>query len=101
MTLMNLRTYFKTDITQLEKKQGQITIFDQWIAELIQDPDELKTIFLDAEEVQDLILEKINDLNKRVEMLSRQTHVATTLLSLQLLLLQLFHTRDQVTMKKL
>ena len=71
-------TYLKTAISQLEKKQGQITDLNQRIAKLIQDPDELETTILDAEKVQDLILEKINELNKRVEMLSWQTHVTTT-----------------------
>ena len=70
-------TYLKTAVTQLEKKHEQIVELDQQITELIQDPDELETAILDAEELQDLILEKINELNKRVETLSRQTHVAT------------------------
>jgi len=36
---------------------------------------------LDAEELQDLILEKINELNQRVDMLSRQTRGVSSLAS--------------------
>ena len=32
-------------------------------------------VILDVEELQDLIMEKINELNQRVEILSRQIHV--------------------------
>ena len=68
-------TYLRTAITQLEKKKEQITTLDQRIIDLVQDPDDLETAILDAEELQDLIMEKINELNQRVEMLSRQTCV--------------------------
>ena len=57
-------TYLRTAITQLEKKREQITTLDQRIIDLVQDPDELETAILDAEELQDLILEKINELNQ-------------------------------------
>ncbi|XP_065896204.1 uncharacterized protein [Dysidea avara] len=68
-------TYLRTAITQLEKKKEQITALDQRIIDLIQNPDELEIAILDAEELQDLIMEKINELNQRVEMQSRPTHV--------------------------
>ena len=68
-------TYLRTAITQLEKKREQISTLDQRIIDLEQDPDELEAVILDVEELQDLIMEKINELNQRVEMLSRQTHV--------------------------
>jgi len=74
-------TYLRTAITQLEKKKEQITTLDQRIIDLIQDSDDLETAILDAEELQDLIMEKINELNQRVEMLSRQTHVVSSLAS--------------------
>jgi len=54
----------RTAITQLEKEREQIIKVDECIIELIQDEDELETAILDAEELQDLILEKINELNK-------------------------------------
>lgn len=56
----------RTMITQLEKKKEQITALDQQIIDLVKDPDELETSILDAEELQDSILEKINELNQRV-----------------------------------
>jgi len=62
--------YLKTAITQLEKKQEQITVLDTRITELIDDPDELETVILDSEELQDVILE---EMKKRVEILSRKT----------------------------
>ena len=65
----------RTAITPLEKKKEQITALDQQIIGLIQNPDELEIAILDAEELQDLIMEKINELNQRVEMQSRPTHV--------------------------
>ena len=68
-------TYLRTAITQLEKKKEQITALDQRIIDLIQNPDELEIAILDAEELQDLIMEKINELNQQVEMQSRPTHV--------------------------
>ena len=70
-------TYLRTAITQLEKKREQITALDQQIIDLVQDPGELEMAILDAEELQDLILEKINELNQRVDMLSRQTTVVS------------------------
>ena len=70
-------TYLRTAITQLEKKKERITTLDQQIIDLAQDPDELETAILDAEELQDLILEKINELNQQVDMLSRQTTVVS------------------------
>ena len=57
-------TYLKTNMSQLEKKHGQIIKFDEKITELIQDPDKLEEAIMDAEEVQDLIIENINELNK-------------------------------------
>ena len=44
-------TYLKTAVTQLEKKYEQIVELDQQITELIQDPDELETAIIDAEEL--------------------------------------------------
>ena len=67
-------TYLRMAITQLEKRE-QITTLDQRIIDLVQDPDELETAILDAEKLQDLIMEKINELNQQVEMLSRQSRV--------------------------
>jgi len=63
-------TYLKTAVTQLEKKHEQICKADTQIAELIQEPEELEQAILDSEELQDLIIENINELNKRVEILS-------------------------------
>ena len=68
-------TYLRTVITQLEKKREHIIKVDERIIELIQDEDDIETVILDAEELQDLILEKINELNKRVETLPRQATV--------------------------
>jgi len=65
-------TYLRTTITQLEKKSEQIIKVDERIIELIEGAEELET---EAEESQDLILEKINELNKRVETLSREATV--------------------------
>ena len=70
-------TYLRTAITQLEKKNERITTLDQQIIDLAQDPNELETAILDAEELQDLILEKINELNQQVDTLSRQTTVVS------------------------
>jgi len=56
-------TYLRTTINQLEKKKEQITALDQRIIDLIQDPEELEIAILGAEELQDLTLEKINELN--------------------------------------
>ena len=56
-------TYLRIAIAQLEKKKDQITTLDQRIINLTQDSDELEMAILDAEELQDLILEKINELN--------------------------------------
>jgi len=42
-------------------------MLDQQIIDLTQD---LEMAILDAEQLQDLILEKINELNQRVDMLS-------------------------------
>ena len=61
-------TYLKTAMTQLEKKKEQIAAIDQRIIERAQDADELETAILDSEELQDVILEKVNELNQRVEM---------------------------------
>jgi len=68
-------TYLRTAITQLEKKWEQIIKVDECIIEHIQDVDELETAILNAEELQDLILEKINKLKKQVETLPRQATV--------------------------
>ena len=57
-------TYLRTAIAQLEKKKEQITTLDQRIIDLTQDSDELEMTILDAEELQDLTLEKINELNQ-------------------------------------
>ena len=73
-------TYLKTAVTQLEKKHAQICKADTEIAELIQEPEELEAAILDSEELQDLITENINELNKRVEILSRQPSCITSML---------------------
>ena len=65
-------TYLKTAVTQLEKKHEQICKVDTQIADLIQEPEELEVAILDCEELQELIIENINKLNKRVKILSRQ-----------------------------
>jgi len=54
-------TYLRTAIAQLEKKKEQITTLDQQIIDLTQDSDELEMAIMDAEELLDLILEKINE----------------------------------------
>jgi len=68
-------TYLKTAVTQLEKKREQIIKVDEQIVNLVQTKDDLEAAILDAEELQDLILKKINELNKRVETLSRPATV--------------------------
>ena len=73
-------TYLKTAVSQLEKKLEQITKLDAQITELIDEPGELEETIMESEEVQDLITENINELNKRVELLSSR-HPCTTLLS--------------------
>ena len=73
-------TYLKTALTQLEKKHEQICKADTQIAELIQEPEQLEEAILDSEELQDLIIENINELNKRVEILSRQPSCITPIL---------------------
>lgn len=72
------RTYLRTAVTQLEKKHEQIIKLDQQIVELIQDPGELEETIMDSEEVQDLVMENINELNKRLEILSRPTPATGT-----------------------
>ena len=64
--------YLRTAVTRLEKKREQITDLDTRISELIDSPDELETTILDSEELQDMILEEINTLKKRVEILSKE-----------------------------
>ena len=70
-------TYLRTAITQLEKKDEQIANLDQEIMALIVDLSELEDTTLDSEAVQDLIIENINVLNKRVELISRATPPVT------------------------
>ena len=70
-------TYLRTAITQLEKKHEQIANLDREIMALIEDPSELEDTILDSEAVQDLIIENINVLNKRVELISRPTPPVT------------------------
>ena len=70
-------TYLRTAITQLEKKHEQIANLDREIMALIEDPSELEDTILDSEAVQDLIMENINVLNKRVELISRPTPPVT------------------------
>jgi len=65
-------TYLNTAVSQLEKKYEQIAKLDTQITDLIQDPGELEEAIMDSEMVQDEFIEKINELNKRVELLSRQ-----------------------------
>ena len=57
-------TYLKTAASQLEKKHEQTVKLDEKITELIQDPGELEEAIMDSDEVQDLIIENINELNK-------------------------------------
>jgi len=76
-------TYLRTVVTQLQKKLDQISKLDEQIMELIQEPEELEEVILDSEEVQDLIVEKINELNTRLEILSRPTsHTPTRMMKL-------------------
>jgi len=70
-------TYFKTAVSQLEKKLGQITKLEAQITDLIDEPGELEDTIMESEEVQDLITENINDLNKPVELLSSQRSFTT------------------------
>jgi len=70
-------TYLKTAVSQLDKKLEQITKLDAQITDLIDEPDELEETIMESEEVQDLIIENINDLNKRVELLSSQRSFTT------------------------
>jgi len=74
-------TYLRMAIAQLEKEKEQTTTFDQRIIDLTQDSGELEMAILDAEELQDLILEKINELNQQVDMLSRQIRAVSSLAS--------------------
>jgi len=71
------QTYLKTAVSQLEKKLEQITKLDAQITDLIDEPGELEDTIMESEEVQDLITENINDLNKRVKLLSSQRSFAT------------------------
>ena len=66
-------TYLNTAVTQLEKKKEQIVQLDQQIFALIQDATALEESIMDSEELQDTILEKVNELNKRVELFQLQT----------------------------
>ena len=61
-------TYLSTTVAQLEKKKEQIGKLDQQILDLIQDATELEAMIMDSEELQDIILEKVNELNKHVEL---------------------------------
>ena len=54
-------TYLNTAVTQLERKGEQIFV-------RIQDTTALEEAIRDSEELQDLILEKVNELNRRVEL---------------------------------
>ena len=56
-------TYLNTAVTQLERKKKRIMQLDQQIFVLLQDASTL-----DSEALQDLILEKVNELNRRVEL---------------------------------
>ncbi|XP_065885751.1 serine-rich adhesin for platelets-like [Dysidea avara] len=64
-------TYLRTAVTQLEKKLDQIVKIDQEICGLIEDANTLEDTIMDSEELQDTIAEKINELNKRIELLSQ------------------------------
>ena len=64
-------TYLRTAVTQLEKKLDQIVKIDQEIYGLIEDANTLEDTIMDSEELQDTITEKINELNKRIELLSQ------------------------------
>ncbi|XP_065884078.1 uncharacterized protein [Dysidea avara] len=64
-------TYLRTAVTQLEKKLDQIVKMDQEICGLIEDANTLEDTIMDSEELQDTIAEKINELNKRIELLSQ------------------------------
>ena len=64
-------TYLRTAVTQLEKKLDQIVKIDQEICGLIEDTNTLEDTIMDSEELQDTIAEKINELNKRIELLSQ------------------------------
>ena len=57
-------TYLRTTITQLEKKKEQITTLDQHINDLIKDPHKLEAAILDAEEIEDMIMERLMNLTK-------------------------------------
>ena len=61
-------TYLNTAVTQLERKREQIVQLDEQIFVRIQDATALEEAIIDSEELQDLILEKVNELNRRVEL---------------------------------
>jgi len=51
---------------------------DKQIFELIQYPSELEEATMDSEELQDTIVEKVNELNKRVEIFQWSCPATTT-----------------------
>ena len=77
--LRTLQKAYRLHITRILNKVDDTLANDinEQITNLVQDPDELETAILEAEELQDLILEKINELNQRVDTLSRQTTVVS------------------------
>ena len=67
MTVM----YFRTTVTQLQKKLKQITKIDQEICTLIEDANTLEETNVDSEELQDTLIKNINKLNKHIELHSQ------------------------------
>ena len=65
-------TYLRTAVDQLQKKKELIQRIDTRIAEFIETPDALETTIYEAEEPQDSILEKINKLQKHIELQTRE-----------------------------
>ena len=70
-------TYLNTAVTQLEKKKEQIVALDEQIFELIQESTKLEEAIMDSEELHDTIMEKVNELNKRVDLFQRENRSAT------------------------
>ena len=65
-------TYLRTAVEQLQKKKELINQINQWIAELIQTPKELKEAVCEAKELQDSILEKVSQLMTHIELKTQE-----------------------------
>ena len=65
-------TSLNTAIEQLNRKKEKLSQVDQRAAELIESPEDLEEAIFDAEEMQDLILDKIAKVQTFIELHNRR-----------------------------